>query len=200
MKQKEFIMDPELKENQFMIKGWVAASAIAITWGYPDVDLMFIDRIYVYADIYKSERTRLMHKGEVNNSGEVRLAWNHVDAGFENPVDGVNLAIHEMAHAIRLENAIKNAEHGFIPVEKIWDFDKLAKIEMNRIEIGQHKFFRKYAATNRQEFFAVAVENFFERPEEFKGLYTELYHCLANMLNYDMLNIKQSSAIPVKFA
>ena len=48
----------------------------------------------------------------------------------------------------------------------------------------QH-FLRKYALTNKEEFFAVAVENFFERPAAFKTALPELYSILAKLLKQD---------------
>ena len=38
---------------------------------------------------------------------------------------------------------------------------------------------------NEHEFFAVAVENFFERPQEFKNAIPELYSILSKLLNQD---------------
>jgi MtfA peptidase len=38
---------------------------------------------------------------------------------------------------------------------------------------------------NEHEFFAVAVENFFERPQEFKNAIPELYAILIKLLNQD---------------
>jgi len=44
-----------------------------------------------------------------------------------------------------------------------------------------------YAATNYQEFWAVCVENFFERPSTFKIQLPELYDAICKLLNQDML-------------
>jgi MtfA peptidase len=52
-------------------------------------------------------------------------------------------------------------------------------------EEGQH-FFRAYGYTNLAEFFAVATENFFERPNEFKKAVPELYAALAKVFKQDL--------------
>jgi MtfA peptidase len=44
---------------------------------------------------------------------------------------------------------------------------------------------RAYAGTNQPEFFAVAVEYFFELPREFKQDLPELYAVLSAMLRQD---------------
>jgi Mlc titration factor MtfA (ptsG expression regulator) len=51
-------------------------------------------------------------------------------------------------------------------------------------------FFREYACTNTHEFFAVAVEIFFERPEGFKNEFPDLYNVLVRLLNQDPLTIQ----------
>ena len=48
----------------------------------------------------------------------------------------------------------------------------------------QH-FFRRYALTNKEEFFAVAVENFFERPLKFNAALPELYSILVKLMKQD---------------
>jgi Mlc titration factor MtfA (ptsG expression regulator) len=44
-----------------------------------------------------------------------------------------------------------------------------------------------YAATNYNEFWAVAVENFFERPKQMKDALPELYQAMCLLLNQDTL-------------
>jgi len=44
-----------------------------------------------------------------------------------------------------------------------------------------------YAATNYQEFWAVCVENFFERPSSLKIQLPELYAAICKLLNQDLL-------------
>lgn len=54
---------------------------------------------------------------------------------------------------------------------------------MALIDAGEASFFRDYAATNDHEFFAVAVENFFERPHEFHNHHPKLFGLMEEMLN-----------------
>ena len=46
-------------------------------------------------------------------------------------------------------------------------------------------FLRPYACTNVHEFFSVAIENFFERPEAFRATLPDLYSILVRLLNQD---------------
>lgn len=61
------------------------------------------------------------------------------------------------------------------------------RYEMERIVNDEVSFFRDYAATNDHEFFAVAVENFFERPQAFFEHHPRMYGLLATLLNQDPL-------------
>lgn len=61
---------------------------------------------------------------------------------------------------------------------------------MKRIKQKENTFLRPYAGTNREEFFAVCVEQFFEQPEESKENCPERYFTLANLLKQDPLERK----------
>ena len=55
------------------------------------------------------------------------------------------------------------------------------------MQAGEMNLLGSYAATNYQEFWAVCVENFFERPSSFKIQLPELYDAICKLLNQDML-------------
>lgn len=48
---------------------------------------------------------------------------------------------------------------------------------------------RDYAFTNREEFFAVACEYFFETPKQLKETAPRLYDTLSKMLNQDTVRL-----------
>ena len=61
----------------------------------------------------------------------------------------------------------------------------LAQREAEHIHAGKSRLFRDYAGTNQEEFFAVAVEYFFEQSVQFKKELPELYKVMAGMLKQD---------------
>jgi len=65
------------------------------------------------------------------------------------------------------------------------DIVRLSKIEIERIKHDNHHFFRSYAATNIYEFFAIAVEYFFEVPDELKNELPRLYDYMVKLLKQD---------------
>lgn len=168
----------------------IAASAVQLTFGLPNIYLQHFDKILVYPNEYYSSITKKYHKGEVNpRFGIIVLSWNHFAEGYLNS-GAVNLGLHEMAHALRLENIIRNEEYRFFDERLIERFDAYARDICRDLETHAN-FFRPYACTNEHEFFSVAVENFFERPELFKRQIPELYVILTRLLGQDPLKLKQ---------
>jgi Mlc titration factor MtfA (ptsG expression regulator) len=57
--------------------------------------------------------------------------------------------------------------------------------EFTKIKQGAKSYLRRYAFYNREEFFPVCTEYFFERPKEFKKERPELYEALSKLLRQD---------------
>lgn len=177
------------------IKAIIAASAIQLTFGLPQVYLKHFTKILIHKDDYYNRIFRRYHQGEVHwHGGLIILSWKNFARGYMDHADGRNLGLHEMAHALKLENEINNGESGFLDRKLLRKWRREAEKIMEDINSGQVEFFRKYGGTNRDEFFAVAIENFFERPEEFKKLFPIPYDLLAGLLKQDPLSMKKMDA------
>lgn len=166
----------------------IAASAVQLTFGLPKIYLRHFDKILVYPNEYYSSITKKFHKGEVNpRYGIIVLSWSHFADGYINAGD-VNLGLHEMAHALRLENLIRNEEYGFFDERLIKRFDEIAR-HVCSDPGNSGNFLRPYACANEHEFFSVAIENFFDRPAELKEQLPELYIILTRLLCQDPLKL-----------
>ncbi|MDH5608958.1 MAG: zinc-dependent peptidase [Cyclobacteriaceae bacterium] len=169
------------------MKVCISASAVQLTFGLPGIYLRHFRYILVYPDSYYSQITRKYHKGEVNPRNQaIVISWRAYVEGYaiEN---GLNLGLHEMAHALHLENTIRNEEFDFLPQDQLAQWDSYAQAEMEKIQTGAQTFFRPYGAVDTFEFFAVAVENFFERPAEFKAYHAGMYQAMCGILNQNPL-------------
>lgn len=185
--KKDFIPRGGIKKVTPEMKALVAGSAIQLTFGYPYIYFRHFYRILIYPDEYYSRITRKFHKGEVNLGGLIVVSWRSLKEGFSSHDDGHHLGLHEMAHALRLINIIENDEYDFYERGTMQLFDAEAKKEidaMARNPEGEY-FFRAYASSNLEEFFAVAVELFFERPKSLKRHNATLYSLLAKILKID---------------
>ena len=161
----------------------VAAAAVQLTFGLPELVLQHFKRILIYPDNYYSTITQQYHKGEVNPAARaIVLSWKNFTEGYAHSDDSLNLGLHEMAHALEIENMVENDEYDFLP-PAVWEqWQAQAAAYRNHMSQRGSDFFRTYAATNDQEFFAIAVENFFERPAEFQTYAPELYDTLCLLL------------------
>lgn len=171
------------------MKALIAASAIQLMNGLPKIYFAHFKRILIYPDDYYSKISQRYHQGEVSMKGMIVLSWKNFVEGYVDNKDGRNLGLHEMAHALRLENAVHNEEYGFLDDEVLMTWTDLCYQEINKMNEGEPGFFRDYAASNSHEFFAVAVENFFEKSQEFKDWNPKMYKTLSIMLNQDPLTI-----------
>ncbi len=188
IRMKDFRAGKNIEKITDEMRVLVAASAIQLAYGYPDVYFQRFKTIILYAEEYYSAFTGQYHQGEVNAGGAIVLSWNNFRAGFNNLNDGRNLAMHEMAHALRLSNIFDNQGYDFIDREALLEFEQLAKAEMKKIEEGNNSIFRLYGGTNLHEFFSVAVECFFEQPQEFNSYNSHLYELMTRILRIDLLN------------
>ena len=184
---KKFIPRGGIKSITPEMKALIAGSAIQLTFGYPSIYFIHFWRILVYPDNYYSTITHRYHKGEVNRRGIIVLSWRSFKDGFTCGTDGINLGFHEMAHALRLINIVDNPEYDFYDRKIMSEFEKEANKEIPRIKNSSEEtgFFRRYSATNMDEFFAVAVECFFERSFEFSAYNPKLYGLLSKILRID---------------
>ena len=170
------------------MKVLIAASAIQLTFGFPNVFLLHFQTILIYPDSYYSTISKRYHKGEVNPAfGMIVLSWKDFVEGLETPDDSLNLGLHEMAHALRLENVVRNDEQNFLKPHILEQWEQESQLERMKIRNGESHFFREYAASDEEEFFAIAVENFFERPQQFWQELPHLYRILSLLLNQDPL-------------
>jgi MtfA peptidase len=115
------------------------------------------------------------------------VPWRSLKEGFSAHDDGQHLGLHEMAHALRLINIIENDEYDFYDRKTMQQFDAEAKKEIEAMTQNPEgaSFFRTYASSNLEEFFAVAVELFFERPKSLKRHNATLYSLLAKTVKID---------------
>lgn len=169
----------------------VSAAAVQLTFGLRSYHLPFFKNIYILPDAYQTKEFNELVVGHVSVKG-IFISWKYFRLGFENDKDGVNTALHEMAHALRHQNQLK--EFG-IDKEFKTDFAKYTRhYGPVLIEALLHRrsFLRSYAFTNFEEFWAVSVEAFFELPAELKKNLPKIYGALCEVLNQDPLAEKGS--------
>jgi Mlc titration factor MtfA (ptsG expression regulator) len=185
MKGKSFVSRDELTVTEEM-KARIAGAAVQLTFGLDKYVLDRFSRIFIYSDSYYSSVTGKYHMGEANPLGVLVISWQDFIEGFDNPTDTFNVGLHEMAHALELSQSLGD-DYDLYFASYYDKWRHIARPEYETLEEGGASFLREYAGTNTHEFFAVCVESFFEKPNEFREKLPEIYHHLCILLNQDPL-------------
>ncbi len=193
VRTKQFI-PRNMSEVTDEMKALIASAAIQLTFGLPKITLRHFNKIIVYPDNYYSVINRKYHKGEVNpRLNAIVVSWRDFVEGYADPHDGINLGLHEMAHALKLENIIQNGEHHFFDLGEYKKWLALAKVEMDKIRNGGDSLFREYASLDEDEFFATGMEVYFEQPQKLFDYNPELYKTISNLLRQDTIQLYSQS-------
>ncbi len=112
-------------------------------------------------------------EGESWDRGAVVLSWEDVQRDVK-AFDGRNVLFHEFSHQLYdcAEDAFETAE-GF--ENWITVFQNHYERHLRDVERGRETFLDEYGAEDPAEFFAVATEDFFERPLGFRRRHPDLY-------------------------
>ena len=155
--------------------------------------------ILVYPNAFKTDGEQHNQDGTVSHvktgllgqswsNGKIILSWDDVERGVENFHDGSNVVLHEFAHQLDSESGATNGAPRLIKNSyQSWaktlssEFDSLNKARDYHIK----SVMDYYGATNPAEFFAVATETFFEKPQKMEEAHPELFEQLKTYYSVD---------------
>ncbi len=180
----------------------VASSAVIPLFGFPQWSYSFLDEVILYPSSFdrnfELNNPLEIITGMVGNGpmeGKMILSKPSLHAGFSIGNDKKNVGIHEFIHLFDKEDGLidgippgYDSEAVTLPWVSLIG-DKTKEIVANRSDINN------YAATNRQEFFAVAGEYFFERPHLLKKKHPKLYQALSEVFNQDLASTPKHQPI-----
>lgn len=138
---------------------------------------------------YVVEERRTARLGESWSRDQVVLSWDQVQQDMLNWKDGRNVVLHEFAHQLDQEDG-KAEGVPILPHEV--DYQAWAKVMTaeyrqlcQNVEQGAKTVMDRYGATNPAEFFAVATETFFEKPQQLLKKHPDLYRQLQSFYKLD---------------
>lgn len=170
----------------------VASSAVIPLFGFPAWTYKNLNEVLLYPTSFDRNYTMGSQEeiitgmvGSGAMEGKMILSKPALHAGFDIANDKKNVGIHEFVHLFDKEDGdIDGIPPGFQDKAFALPWLGLVKQQTDKI-VANHSDIDGYGATNRQEFFAVASEYFFERPDLLQEKHPELYKALSNVFNQD---------------
>lgn len=183
----------------------VASSAVIPLFGFPAWNYKHLDEVLLYPSSfdrnYEMGNTEEIITGMVGSGvmeGKMILSKPALHAGFDISNDKKNVGIHEFVHLFDKEDGdVDGIPPGFQDKTFALPWLDFMKKKTNEI-IANQSDIDGYGATNRQEFFAVASEYFFERPDLLKEKHPDLYETLSKVFNQDTASIIDKSTFVKK--
>ena len=183
----------------------VSAAAVQLTFGLEKFKLNYFDDIFILRDDYHYGFYSRPFMGHVDQTG-IYLSWDNFIKGISGHAANCNVGLHEMAHALAYVNFITQTEEDKHFKKEFPNFSKVARpiftgMQQGEVRDGEGRaknLLGDYAATNYHEFWAVAVEVFFESSVPFRHELPELYEAMACVLNQDPLNFISGSTTIIR--
>ena len=174
----------------------IAASAVIPVWGFPKWHYFNLKAVHLIPASFNANfqigQADSVIAGMVGTglmSGKMVLSKPDLHQGFSNHLDKKNVGIHEFTHLIDMADGECD---GYPERLKEFSFSipwfEMVEEKINDINENNSNI-RKYGATNRSEFFAVASEYFFERPRMLNKKHPELFKSLTKFYKQDVLDI-----------
>jgi Mlc titration factor MtfA (ptsG expression regulator) len=167
----------------------IAAAAARLALHLSDSVYDRLTEIVVYPSHYHHpDNDESVIFGEAHHWGTVVLSWDAVIGGLSNPRDGHDTATHEFAHVLDRNTGRFD---GTPELRARDDYRPWAMVLGNHFERlradkrPERRVLRDYAKTNEAEFFAVATEVFFEKPERMFEKTPDLYEELSRFYGFD---------------
>jgi len=167
---------------------FIAASAVIPIFAFPDWQYPNLTNVLLYPEHFNQEFD--MEGNEKPVMGMVGTGYmNHkmilskpaLHEGFKNETDKNNTAIHEFVHLLdKMDGDIDGVPELLLQKQYIIPWIDLMHKEIESI-IAERSDINPYGASSKAEFFAVAAEYFFEKPERFREKHPALFELMKTM-------------------
>lgn len=185
----EGVRDVEVTES---LRLSVAAGVAVLLHGRPSWELPGSTTVLFYPERFNDdyyESSGAAYDGMAHQQGPIILTASAVAASWsETPkADSLaadNVVLHELAHLFDFDNEGADGVPSLVAASSAADWQALVRSEMQRVRRGQ-SILRPYAAEAPSEFFAVAVETFFEQPHRMARHHEALFRALVAFFHLD---------------
>ncbi len=165
----------------------VAAGIAVLLHGRPSWELPGSRSVLFYPERFDEtyhDTLTASYDGMAHQQGPIILTVGAVERAWARSNDGDNVVLHELAHLFDFDNEGPDGVPSLVDPGSAPDWQALVREEMRRVRAGR-SLLRPYAAEAPSEFFAVAVEHFFEQPEAMARRHEALFRALAAFFRLD---------------
>ena len=180
----------------------VAASAVIPVFAFPEWKYTNLAEVLLYSDTFnmqfETEGNERNIQGMVGSGfmeGKMLLSKHALEEGFKNETDKNNTAIHEFTHLIdKMDGDTDGLPRLLLSKQYTLPWLDMLYKKMQEISAGKSDI-NPYGCTNRAEFFAVAAEYFFERPDLLETKHPELFKLLQEIFKQDPETLLQKKKV-----
>lgn len=170
----------------------IASSAVIPIFGFQGWKYKNLTNVILYPDTFDNEfqfeggsRNILGMVGSGYMNGQMLLSRTALLKGFSKEHGMENAAIHEFVHLLDgSDGATDGLPENLLTHEYTTPWLHLMHVEMHKISEGKSDI-NPYALTNEAEFFAIAAEYFFEKPEQLQAKHPDLYNLMCQIFEQE---------------
>ena len=174
-------------------------------FGFPGWEYVNLKEVLLYPDSFGEEfeqtggdRNILGMVGHGAMNRIMILSQHELRQAFLNKTGKTNTAIHEFVHLVdKMDGSTDGMPEFILQRQYMVPWLQLMQKEIQDI-IDDKSDINPYGATNEAEFFAVAAEYFFERPELMEEKNPELYQLLVKVFRQVSTNLRGTQSLTAK--
>ena len=165
----------------------VVAGAALLLHGRPDWELPYRQSVVIYPDAFGDDyqvESEGEFEGMAHEQGPVILSAKALEDSWKGDTDGWNVVLHELAHLLDHGTEFAAGVPSLVDPRSVVAWQTLVRKEMLRIR-RRRSMLDRYGGDDPAEFFAVAVESFFEQPDRLAEQHPELFEALEALFHLD---------------
>ncbi len=178
----------------------VAAGVAVLLHGRPSWELPGSNSVLFYPDRFNDtyyESADAAYDGMAHQQGPIILTAPAVARSWADAYDADNVVLHELAHLFDFDNEGADGVPSLVASSSSAEWQALVRREMHRVQRGR-SILRPYAAEAPSEFFAVAVETFFDQPNRMARHHGDLFRALVSFFHLDPRTGRRTATLDEK--
>ena len=180
---RHFLVNKKIESDEYEVteemKVLIAATAIQILFGLEAYYLSYFGNI----KLVKEQTENVI----ITKHSPIYISWEDFYEGHSFLTDGYHPGLRTLAVAFKLEQSWNRLSKHMFKSNRHIELNVLYKREAEKYIASGKSSYNDYSDVDRNEYFGVAVEYFFERPIHFYANQPAMYNALSKMLGQDPL-------------